>query len=70
MVAELCEKLIVGRFESFKGTGKVVRLDHAFTAFSGGVVRRLWVDSGNDAGVALELRSTRDESWDCLVGEL
>jgi hypothetical protein len=44
MVAELCEKLIIGRFESFKGTGKVVRLDHAFTAFSGDVISRLCID--------------------------
>jgi hypothetical protein len=44
MVAELCEKLIIGRFESFKGTGKVVRLDYAFTAFSGDVVSRLCID--------------------------
>ena len=41
MVAELGEKLIVGRFESFRGTAKVVRLDYAFTAFSGDVIRRL-----------------------------
>lgn len=44
MVAELCEKLIVERFESFKGTGKPVRLDHAFTAFSGDVISRLCID--------------------------
>ncbi|KAI9747825.1 MAG: hypothetical protein M1815_003852 [Lichina confinis] len=44
MVAELCEKLMVERFESFKGTGRVVRLDHAFTAFSGDVINRLCVD--------------------------
>jgi hypothetical protein len=44
MVVELCEKLIIGRFESFKGTGKPVRLDHAFTAFSGDVISRLCID--------------------------
>lgn len=44
MVAELCEKLIIGRFEGLKGTGKVVRLDHAFTAFSGDVISRLCID--------------------------
>ncbi|GAB7349557.1 hypothetical protein MBLNU459_g0253t3 [Dothideomycetes sp. NU459] len=44
MVAELCEKLVVGRFKGFKGTGKVVRLDHAFTAFSGDVINRLCID--------------------------
>lgn len=43
MVAELCEKLI-RRFQSFKGTGKVVRLDHAFLAFSGDVISRLCID--------------------------
>jgi hypothetical protein len=44
VVAELCEKLIVDRFESFKGTGKVVRLDHAFNAFSGDVISRICID--------------------------
>ncbi|KAJ9216495.1 hypothetical protein DTO166G4_2083 [Paecilomyces variotii] len=44
MVAELCEKLIIERFGSFRGTGKVVRLDHAFTAFSGDVINRLCID--------------------------
>ena len=44
MVAELCEKLILGQFESFKGTEKVVRLDYAFIAFSGDVISRLCND--------------------------
>ncbi|KAL8663897.1 MAG: hypothetical protein Q9202_003446 [Teloschistes flavicans] len=44
MVADLCERLVIGRFERFKGTGKVVRFDHAFTAFSGDVISRLCVD--------------------------
>jgi cytochrome P450 len=43
-VAELCEKLIVDRFESYRGTGKVIRLDHAFTAFAGDVISRLCID--------------------------
>ncbi|KAI3319149.1 cytochrome P450 family protein [Xylariaceae sp. AK1471] len=45
MVAEVCEKLIIGRFESFKGTGRVVRLDHAFLAFAGDVISRLCMDN-------------------------
>ncbi|KAI3326694.1 cytochrome P450 family protein [Xylariaceae sp. AK1471] len=45
MVAELCEKLVVERFASFKGTKKVVRLDHAFLAFSGDVISRLCIDN-------------------------
>ncbi|KAI8623119.1 cytochrome P450 family protein [Xylariaceae sp. FL1651] len=44
MVAELCEKLVVNRFSSFKKTKKVVRLDHAFLAFSGDVISRLCID--------------------------
>lgn len=44
MLAELCEKLVIGQFESFKGAGKLVRLDHAFTAFSGDVISRLRID--------------------------
>lgn len=44
MVAGLCEKLIIERFGSLRGTGQVVRLDHAFTAFSGDVINRLCID--------------------------
>lgn len=44
MMQELTEKLVVDRFESFKGTGKVVRLDHAFTAYSGDVISGLCHD--------------------------
>ncbi|KAL9609843.1 MAG: hypothetical protein Q9167_005410 [Letrouitia subvulpina] len=44
MVAELTEKLVVEKFGSFKGTEKVIRLDHAFTAFSGDVINRLCID--------------------------
>ena len=44
MVGELCEKLVIGRFESFKGTGKPARLDHAFTAFSGDMISRICID--------------------------
>ncbi|KAF2967401.1 hypothetical protein GQX73_g6156 [Xylaria multiplex] len=45
MVAELCETLVVKRLESFKGTGKIVRLDHAFLAFAGDVVGRICMDN-------------------------
>lgn len=44
MVHDLTEKLVVGRFEALKGTSEVVRLDHAFTAFSGDVISRICVD--------------------------
>ncbi|KAI0160237.1 cytochrome P450 family protein [Xylariaceae sp. FL1272] len=44
MVAEMCEKLIIGRFEAFRGTGKVIRLDHAFLAFAGDVVSNICMD--------------------------
>lgn len=44
MVWDLTDNLIVKRFQSFKGTGKVVRLDHAFTAYSGDVINRLCID--------------------------
>lgn len=44
MVWELTDKLIVERFGSFEGTGKVVRLDHAFTAYSGDIINRLCID--------------------------
>lgn len=45
MVAEVCENLVVKRLESFKGTGKIVRLDHAFLAFAGDVVGRICMDN-------------------------
>lgn len=48
MLAELTEKLIEKRFASFKGTGKVVRLDHAFTAYSGDVINRVCMDDPPD----------------------
>jgi cytochrome P450 len=48
MVADLTAKLVVDRLESFKGTGKVVRLDHAFTAFSGDVINRICVDKPSE----------------------
>ncbi|KAK2767551.1 hypothetical protein FQN54_003709 [Arachnomyces sp. PD_36] len=41
-IGELVQKL-VGRFEALKGTGTVVRLDHAFLAFSGDVISMLCV---------------------------
>ncbi|EMD96233.1 hypothetical protein COCC4DRAFT_19072 [Bipolaris maydis ATCC 48331] len=44
MVADLTEELVVKRFEEFKGTGKVVRLDHAFTAYSGDIISALCID--------------------------
>ncbi|GFP52833.1 fusicoccadiene C-8 hydroxylase [Trichoderma asperellum] len=43
MVWDLTDKLMQ-RFESFKGTGHIVRLDHALTAFSGDVINRLCID--------------------------
>ncbi|KAL2830450.1 cytochrome P450 [Aspergillus cavernicola] len=51
MVAELTEKLVVDRLESYKGTGKVVRLDHAFTAFSGDVINRICVNDPSEVYV-------------------
>ncbi|KAI0526193.1 cytochrome P450 family protein [Xylaria bambusicola] len=45
MVAEVTENLIVKRFESFKGSGKIVRLDHAFLAYAGDVVGRICMDN-------------------------
>lgn len=44
LVADLTEKLIVKRFESLKGTNAIVRLDHAFTAYSGDIISALCID--------------------------
>jgi hypothetical protein len=35
---------LIKRFESFKGTGRVVRLDHAMLAFSGDVIGHVCVE--------------------------
>jgi hypothetical protein len=43
MLAELTEKLNK-RFDDVKGTGKVIRLDHALTSYSGDVIQRLCID--------------------------
>lgn len=44
ILAELTEKLN-NRFEDAKGTGKVIRLDHALTAYSGDMIQRLCMDN-------------------------
>lgn len=40
MLAELVKKL-VGRLDALKGTGSIIRLDHAFSALSSNVMGRL-----------------------------
>jgi len=40
--------LINGRFEGLKGKGTVIRLDHAFLAFSGDIISRLCCESHVD----------------------
>jgi cytochrome P450 len=40
LLADTTEKL-VNRFEQVKGTGSIIRLDHAFFAMSGDVVGKL-----------------------------
>lgn len=47
MLYDLVIKL-VGRFEALKGTGTVVRVDHAFAAFSGDVVDRVCFENFSD----------------------
>ncbi|KAL8720262.1 MAG: hypothetical protein Q9225_002860 [Loekoesia sp. 1 TL-2023] len=44
MLAEVVEKL-ASRIEAFRGTHSVIRLDHAFSAFSGDIIGRIcWED--------------------------
>ena len=40
MLAEVVGKL-AGRIEALKGTHSVIRLDHAFSAFSGDIIGRI-----------------------------
>lgn len=47
MLAAVVTKLL-GRFEALKGKGAVIRLDHAFFAFSGDVIRRVCCDVQED----------------------
>ena len=46
-LAELVYKLIQ-RLEAVKGTDTIIRLDHAFNAFSGDVVGRICCENKND----------------------
>lgn len=43
MLADLAEKLVVTRLESFAGSDEVIRLDHAFFAFAADVITRVCV---------------------------
>lgn len=43
MLGQVVAKL-AARFEALKGTNSVVRLDHAFSAFSGDVIGRICWD--------------------------
>ena len=47
MLADVVAKFN-SRLEAFKGTDTVVRLDHAFTAFSGDVIRRICCEDKQD----------------------
>ena len=47
VLAEVAEKL-AGRLEALKGTRTVVRLDHAFSAFSGDIIGRICWENQND----------------------
>ena len=40
MLAEVVEKL-AGRLEALQGTNTIIRLDHAFSAFSGDIIGRI-----------------------------
>lgn len=44
MIAQVVEKLDV-RLKALEGTNTVIRLDHAFSAFSGDIIRKIcWED--------------------------
>jgi len=43
MLAEVAEKL-TSRIEALKGTHSVIRLDHAFSAFSGDIIGKICWD--------------------------
>lgn len=47
MIAEVVGKL-ADRFEALRGSGAVVRLDHAFIAFSGDIIGRLCCEDRPD----------------------
>ena len=46
-IGEAVAKLM-RRFEALNGTGQIIRLDHAFIAFSGDVITRLCTDKPRD----------------------
>lgn len=47
MLSELADKL-VGHLETLEGTGKIVRLDHAFFAFTADVIGRICGDHNEE----------------------
>lgn len=52
MLAEVALRL-EERIRQMKGENRVVRLDHAFSAFSGDIIGRVCIDSGNGDGKSL-----------------
>lgn len=45
MLADVALKL-ESRFRELEGKNKVIRLDHAFSAFSADIIRRICLDTG------------------------
>lgn len=52
MLAEVALRL-EERIRQMKGENRVIRLDHAFSAFSGDIIGRVCIDSGNGEGNSL-----------------
>lgn len=52
MLAEVAFRL-EERLRQMKGDNRVIRLDHAFTAFAGDIIGRVYLDSRNGEGNSL-----------------
>ncbi|KAI0969500.1 cytochrome P450 [Xylaria arbuscula] len=65
MLAEVALHLET-RFRELAGTGKVVRLDHAFTAYTGDIIRRMCLDS-DDPGDRFLSREDFSADWFCVM---
>lgn len=61
MLAEVALKL-ESRIRALEGTNMVIRLDHAFSAFSGDIIGKICLDSGDDSKTFLS-HPTFNPEW-------
>ncbi|DAA75510.1 TPA_exp: Uncharacterized protein A8136_1584 [Trichophyton benhamiae CBS 112371] len=65
MLAEVALKL-ESRIRALEGTNTVIRLDHAFSAFSGDIIGKICLDSGDDSKTFLSHPTFNPEWYDTI----